>query len=1473
MSDAPVPAVANASELSDTGIIALAFGRRDAHLSGLNRLRHLALLPNDALELDLADPEQRRFGDYELLELLGEGGMGIVYRARHLSLDREVAVKLLAAGPWASHEFIERFQHEAQNAARMQHPNIVAIHEVGEAEGLHFFSMRLVRGGSLAESIKREGRLDPRRAARLLRTIAEAVDYAHRLGVLHLDLKPANVLLDEQGVPHVADFGLARRLEQGASADNEEISGTPAYMAPEQAEPHARKISPATDLWGLGAILHEVACGQPPFQAGNAHDTLRLVRDAQVRPPRSLVPGLPRDLEAIILKCLQRDPAARYACARELADDLGRFVERRAVRARPLNAAQHVARWTGREPALAGATLLALAALLLGLVVSTAQWRKARGNEALARESAALARHTAWSSRDDAAQRQIAQGDAYAAIGAATENLREMEASGERDGAALERLRIGTVLANAPQLIATIPVGDGKPITALTIAPDGTSAAVVTAGRTLHLIDVASGKERWRVDAAPSSSGMTAFGLNQSALEVHFSDDGQRLIGHCDAYGPASGVNPALVPHAIDSVLIDVATGKPVQPPAAFADFLAVSFSENGRHALLFDRHGGVQRWRTLPWSAEGDLARIDGDIAATPDGGVQMAGEALLSDDGATMVLVNASKLGLRSFDAQHMHLQQTLELDTEQDRATAWAMRHDDRQLAIGTTAGQLAVWELASGKVTWLHGRLDGWISRLGWSTDDSRLLAISSEPGEMRVFDAHALEPIALPVALADNTNSGSMDEAGFGADAATVLTRFAKANAVVWRLPEPGLPLQMPVAAAPPMIAAYTRFALARDARSQLMATAGNGMLNLWHVRWTPFIGGTAAPMVSDALRFDGSHLVSASGNRVQAFDVANGQPVGSAIALPQAPTFAGLDGSGERLIAIAGRELSCWHWRDGKPCWPAITLPQSPLRLGLAASAPLLAISTGSNERGEFFEHVRLIDLANGRQRGAPIVVRGPLGALRLSDDSRRLLVFEYRDIFAADSNVLRLVDTSSAGVVESLVHTHTPGTRLIDARFADDGTIWSLSGATGWGEGPDSKLWHWDANGKPLGKPVDLDDAFDLQPLPHGRGAIATNSLALTLFDGALTTQKTLSVAPDASSRVDADAISPDGHLLALGMLDGVALLVVDRNQRLVPDLKLALPNHEAVQQLAFAADGSRLVGRTTSGRWFGWRITADARPVATIERDLHLRDLTTPDTGTATATEAASALTEAERATLRDADTGPTRQPSAAAANAAGSVATQVVDTRYAPLNIDAIANVEPRAWMNRTSRVPPMPQSLPTLPSGLQRYAGVDFLLGRAVQLSGAPLNPLNTKFPAQSQWLRIAPQRVAAIDALVFQFDLIAGEAGAVRLRYADGGERTLTIADDRDTRGLLDTRPTGSSGRRIGWLGTYSTALHFWGMGDSGEMTIAPSFVVRLANPEPSRPVTALSLSAPPTASPGLLFLALTLEPAHAPPAP
>jgi WD40 repeat protein len=1450
--DAFVPAADAADPLTSlrasvTAIADLAFGSSLETLAPADAGgRHLALLTTATLQLDLDDPAQRQFGDYELLEQIGEGGMGVVYRAHQRSLDREVALKLLAAGPWASSEFIERFRREAQHAARMQHPNIVAIHEVGSVEELQFFSMRLVRGGSLAAMLEKDGVLAPLRAAQMLRTIAEAVDYAHRLGVLHLDLKPGNVLLDEDAAPHVADFGLARRLDSALASGDDEVSGTPSYMAPEQASPRMARITPATDIWGLGAILYELVTGQPPFLGKSPHETLRLVVDGALRNPREIVPELPRDLAAIILKCLAPLAAERYPSARALADDLGRFIDGRAVFARPLNPAQRMARWTKRQPYVAAFAALFALSLIAGIFGVTLQWRQARAN-------ATLAQNTLWSSRTANAQRQIAEGDAYKALRETVANLREMEAKGESEQVALQRLRIGTVLANAPQLIDTISLGKEQ-IPALAVAPDGKSFAAVDNSRTVYLVDVADGSLRWHVDAKPKSFGMF---MGDGPLELRFSPDGHCLIGFTKTdYGAAASI---LRPHHIDSVLIDVDNGRVVEPPAEFADFLATDYADDGRYALLFDKQGYAQRWRTLPWAPAGDRVKLEGNINLDDKKFSALLGEALLAGDDDLVVLASDANLTFRVLDAEHLRVRHTLHLTTAQGRASSWMLDRGHRHLAIGTMTGQIALWNLDTNDVVWLQPHASGWISMLNFSNDDSRLALVSNDPNELRVFDPRSGELVAAPVTLGNDATPGAMNDVEFGPDAYTVLTRRWSTYATLWRLPEPGFPLHAPIAAVPIMVGFGSRFALASDARSHLMVTTDNGLIKLWRVRWSPLADRVAAPMVADTMRFGGQYLVAADGNQVSVFEVESGKTTGTPITLAQAPTYADLSGDGKQVIAIAGRELSCWDWHEATPCWPALSLPDSPLRLGLAANAPLLAVSTGKNENGGFFEHVKLIDLGSGRQRGGDIVLPGRLAALRLSDGGERLLA--WRDYMSYDkqSNRLYVIDTATGSVARQLEHEGE--TSIIDAQFADDGSIWSLAGAFvgGSDDGKEVPYYtrHWDTSGSIVAKTPNSGSEFRLLPLPRNGGVIDTQSLQ---WFGPAGQERQLD-APQPNGRVNASALSADGRLLALAMLDGVALIDTTSNERLVPNFNLPLPNHDAVQQLAFAPDGSRLVGRTLSGHWFQWRLVADGRPIEAIEQSIQLYDFS--DRGLNDKGESAPPLPDPERRLLRSADPGPA--PDAAAAAATASVAAPAPDPRYRPLDLDAIANVEPREPMNRVTRIPPQPQSLPTLPRGLQRYDGVDFLLGRAVQLSGAPHNLLDVEFPARTAPLPIGAPRIAAVDVLVLQFKAVNGEIGAVLLHYADGGEAKLSILAGRDTARHWNDEDAAQA--RVGWMGNFSGAMRGYGYVSGGEETFARSYVVHLTHPEPARAVNAITLDAPPAAAPGLLFLAVTIEPA------
>ena len=321
--------------------------------------------------------ELRRLGDYELLEEVARGGMGVVYHARQLSLNRIVAVKVMLSGPFSGRDFVRRFQTEAETAAALRHPNIVTIYEVGERDGTHFLAMEFVEGQSFS-ALVRDQPLSARRAAAYLQTIAQAVQHAHERGVLHRDLKPSNILLDVFDQPRITDFGLAKFLDRDAEPTLPgSVLGSPNFIPPEQAAGNFSEIAAHSDVYSLGAILYQLLTGRPPFQGETLHEILRQVQDASPVPPRKLNPSVPRDLQTICLKCLQKEPARRYATARELAEDLGFFLAGRAIRARPVSFVEWIWLWCKRRPALAVLIIAFHLALAGGLAGILYEWRRA----------------------------------------------------------------------------------------------------------------------------------------------------------------------------------------------------------------------------------------------------------------------------------------------------------------------------------------------------------------------------------------------------------------------------------------------------------------------------------------------------------------------------------------------------------------------------------------------------------------------------------------------------------------------------------------------------------------------------------------------------------------------------------------------------------------------------------------------------------------------------------------------------------------------------------------------------------------------------------------------------------------------------------------------------------------------------------------------------------------------------------------
>jgi len=324
-------------------------------------------------------PRIRYLGDYELIDEIARGGMGVVYKARQISLNRIVAVKMILAGLLATKADHDRFHSEAQAAALLDHPNIVPVFEVGEHAGQHYFSMGYVDGQSLATRLAEEP-LPPEEAAELVATVAEAVEYAHRQGVIHRDIKPSNILIDSRGRPRVTDFGLAKRVGApggnplvGAGRGSEltatgQVLGTPSYMAPEQAAGRISAVGPAADVYALGALLYAALSGRPPFQAATPLETLQQVIEREPLALRRLNPDVPRDLETIVLKCLEKAVPRRYATAQALAEDLQRYLEGRPILARPVGRWEYAWRWCRRQPVMAGLMATVVLTLVGGIV-------------------------------------------------------------------------------------------------------------------------------------------------------------------------------------------------------------------------------------------------------------------------------------------------------------------------------------------------------------------------------------------------------------------------------------------------------------------------------------------------------------------------------------------------------------------------------------------------------------------------------------------------------------------------------------------------------------------------------------------------------------------------------------------------------------------------------------------------------------------------------------------------------------------------------------------------------------------------------------------------------------------------------------------------------------------------------------------------------------------------------------------------
>ena len=1396
------------------GMADLAFGSFTADLAHVDG-GHLAILTADALELDLDDPMQREFGGYELQELIGEGGMGVVYRAYQSSLDREVAVKLLAAGPWASKSFIERFQREAQNAARMQHPNIVAIYEVSNAADLHFFSMQLVKGPSLARELKEKSRFAPRAAAALVRTVAEAVDYAHRLGVLHLDLKPANVLLDENSIPHVADFGLAPRLEQGLVPDTDEVSGTPSYMAPEQARGKSKEICQASDIWGLGAILYELVTGKPPFLGDSPQQTLKLVLGGKLKSPRELMPDLPRDLEAVILKCMEPEVGQRYQSARALADDLDAFIDGRMVKARPLNALQRSTRWARREPKLAAAALIALAALFIGLTATTQQWRRAEQQRLRAESNALVSSELSWKGQRESALRMMDDGRGFEALPLLAKNIEEQQQVGRE--AMIERREVGMILNEGVTLIDRMIIPDAIPITT-SLSADGSLLAIGLNDMTVRWYDTATLTEKGRVDMSelPNSVGEPLV-----PMFLRFVDDHTLLVTLLwFEYQPSPTLN--------DTYPIDLDHATVSEPPAQFENFAHSVYSADARYALLFDKSGQFQFWQTDPWRPLSQKASH-----AEPDM------PWVLTRDARTGMTMSSDRSHVQLFDPRNL-MQRTDLLLPRHVPFTACRENNAGTQIAFGDSEGGIFLVDLPALTTRRLPAPAGASLTWLAYSEDDAWLVAARKD-GTAYAFD----------VASGRTLHSSEIHEdfelraaAISHADRTVLLS--GEGDAAIWRLPNPGLE----GVEATRIIANPTRSESAAIYWSGVALQAGllvtadmNGEVRLWRLPRDSTLPVQAPTNFAEIPSFDGEHVVDIAFNRLRVATV-SGKPATVWVELPQPIGFAQLVDDARTLVATSGNRMYVFDATTMKPRYAPVELVGNPQRLAVDSKGTVAILSFGHNTSAGFEEQLRSFDLArSGTQIGETSVV-GPLRQLDFSPDAKRVVTTGTArgsiDVF--DSHTLETIGK----------YPNNSSRPVLWSAFTGDGTqLWMVTRDVDSASGRDTELIRWNLASQAV---VEKRRVPGIPPI--GVTTIGDTPL-LAAIDRLLldpgTEHEKSSPRLYGGEPTTVFAFSHDHRLIAHAYGRYAQIYDAATLEPIGPPLATNMRSLDDLSTLAFSPDDRSLIGLLTMSRHLLiWRVAADERATTEVRRDADLL------ASTPRGMRVLQIADVAQRARLRERDPGrriAEERPQTAAARMIDGFPLPARAVNLSPLLLDLtdFYNIAPDSIRHFVESDLPVATALPW---GNPRLDGIDFDVRGALELR---YSAAGDGVPQKVTGIRVPPVPIAALHVLMYapSETPVSTEVdyAYVHLHYRDGSDAVLPIRTQREVPGWTQRdRPVP-----IGW----AEDLELTRLGLQREKFDSNP---RLSNPHPERIIASIDLETGHRRGSQPIFFAVTAEP-------
>ncbi|MBL9139192.1 MAG: serine/threonine protein kinase [Verrucomicrobiales bacterium] len=951
---------------------------------------------------------QRHVGDYELIAEIARGGMGVVYRARQRSLGRLVAVKMLLGGEFAGPDEVRRFQREAEAAARLRHPNIVAIHEFGWWEGQRFLAMELIQGRSLADWV-RDGPMPSRRAAGYLRAVAEAVAFAHAQGILHRDLKPSNVLIDAASdQPRITDFGLAKHLEQDRSgpADSGALDrltlsgyalGSPAYMAPEQAAGSAN-IGPGTDVYALGALLYHLISGRPPFQSDSIAATLRQVLESDPVPPRQLNPSIPLDLQTVCLKCLEKSPDRRYPSAWAFVEELDRFLAHVPIQARPLGLGARVAKFCRRRPAIAvlGLAVLALA-VTIPVIATIAAWRVAA-----AREAENLERQ-----RFIAANRELRHAVSLLELQRAEEAFRAHDPSVAVAHLASLLRREPTNQVAASRLVSALV--DGRWISrAGPAVPHGHGVRMVAFSPDDR--QILSVTRTSRVDLREASTGRLRFTLAHEGPVVsgRFSPDGRRLV------------------------------------TASFDGTARVWSSDNGAPLIPPLRHAGPVRWAEFSPDSQ-RLVTASDDHTAVVWNAVDGARIHTLSHPGSKVVRACFRPDGNQIATATERGEIRLWTVESGETRASmsgllgqvhALTYSPDGLKLAAAGDGGRAMVWSVADPQAPGLtlHHAVWAPVWHITFSPDSAVVLT-AAEDTVARLWDAATGFPLSTQL-----VHEGGVVYAAFSPDGTRVVTTSADVSARLWDW-RSGQRQGQPMRHRDPVRwAAFTS-----DGRG-LITASDDETTQYWrlpsHVQPTVEIRHSQGVTVAEFLENHSQIFTASLDQTARLWDARTGESFGEPMQAPAAILCAGVDPD-SALAALGCIDGSVGVWdlriRQRLAEFRGHTAPIQSVRFSQDAKAIVTASEDGS---------ARVWQPLSGQPITPPLAHLAAVRAADFSSDGRRVAT-------ASDDASARVWDASTGHPVTPPlrhgdhvkgVHFSRDGLRIVTASTDNTARIWDVA-------------------------------------------------------------------------------------------------------------------------------------------------------------------------------------------------------------------------------------------------------------------------------------------------------------------------------------------------------------------------------------------------------------------------------------------